>query len=139
LYNIVMLCRTIDYGVPTDAPAGVDGLEAAVPFYMLAPGWMPRMQKVGTEGIVGHWNGSDDWPDVVIAREYMWAHVRAGDKVNLTALQEWVMPRYKRWQADRSDVITMEEAFNIVLSDGPIWIKSKEENARKNLKKMDVV
>jgi hypothetical protein len=122
-----------------DAPGGFAGVKAAAPFYINAPGWMARLQQVGTEGVVGHWeNGSGMWPDLVKLWQHINARLAAGDKLNFTALHEWFMPRYKRWQADHSDVITIEESFALMQSGSPIWIQAKE-GGRKDRKKIQVV
>jgi hypothetical protein len=122
-----------------DAPAGLAGIKAAAPFYINAPGWMARRQPAGTEGVAGHWEDkSAMWPGLTKTWQHINARVAAGDRLNFAALHEWFMPRYKRWQADRSDVITVEESYAMLQSGAPIWLKAKE-CARKDRKKIQVV
>jgi hypothetical protein len=60
--------------------------------------------------------------------------VKAGKTLNFTAFNERFMPRYKRWQARRSDAITLEDVSGVLQPDTPIWVKPKGGAATGNRK-----
>lgn len=113
---------------PFVQPTGVNGAKALSLQYTSAPLFMSHLQPVGTPGTNGSWGPTATggvayiWPDIRRLTRVVWPKIRDGNRQNFTVLQEWFLPRYQAWLANKSVVITTDDTVAALESYPGLWV-----------------
>jgi hypothetical protein len=78
------------------------------------PLWMTHVQPVGTPGSLGQWNGAPVWPALYKLAAIIKSNNIQGKRLNVSAIHDWGMLKYRTWQNNSTIVPTSSEFWSNV-------------------------